>query len=272
MSTSRPADSPRPESRVTRLSLAADLRALGVRPGSNLMVHSSLRTIGPVEGGAEAVVAALRDVLGPSGTLLAPTISGGVGPGQPLFHPRRTPSTVGYLTEYLRGLPGALRSLHPVHSVAALGPAAGFFTGGHLEANTPWSPETPFGRLVRDPEADILFLGVSLNYNSCYHALEIEARLPGIHTAESTTLLVVGEDGVNREVTHHWHHPGTRRFFPDTEHFLAAQGCLAWGRTGRGVSRLVRAVPMRRAILELLAGEPWLMIRPPAGADFIWEP
>lgn len=257
---------------VNSRALLADLEALGVEPGMNLMVHSSLRAIGPVEGGAEAVLEVLLRAIGPGGTLMMPTVSGSVRPDQPVFHPDHTPSTVGYLTNLFRVQPGVLRSRHPVHSIAAGGPRAGFFTGGHSEANTPWSPETPFGRMMRDDDCALLFLGVGLNYNSCFHALEIEARLPGMHTAWSTGLVVVEADGATRRVEHHWHDARTKRYFADSEHLLRDRGCLAWGRTGRGVSRLVRAVPMRRVILELLAGEPWLMTRPPEDNDFIWEP
>ncbi len=56
---------------VTRERLAPDLRALGVRPGQTLLVHASLRRIGWVRAGAWTVVAALTDVLGPDGTLVA---------------------------------------------------------------------------------------------------------------------------------------------------------------------------------------------------------
>jgi aminoglycoside 3-N-acetyltransferase len=59
----------------TRESLAADLRALGARPGQVLLIHASARRIGPVHGGAAAVVAALREVAGPAGTLVVPAMT-----------------------------------------------------------------------------------------------------------------------------------------------------------------------------------------------------
>ena len=251
-----------------------DLKNLGLKKGMNLLVHSSLRNIGANDkkAGADMAIDSILDIIGPGGTLMAPTVSGSVRPDQPVFHAEHTPSTVGFFTEALRKRPDAVRSLHPVHSVAAIGPAADFFIAGHAKANTPWSPDTPYGRILRDENSGILFLGVNLNYNSCFHALEIEARLPGMHTPESTILHVIDKKNSMFEVEHHWHHPLTRRLFPDMECVLHESGCLNWGKTGRGMSRLVQAVPMREVILKLLSEEPWLMTRPPADNAFIWEP
>src|SRR5579862_4147659 len=58
---------------LDRESLARDLRSLGVIPGQTLLVHASLRQIGWVSGGADEVVAALRQVLGRDATLVVPT-------------------------------------------------------------------------------------------------------------------------------------------------------------------------------------------------------
>ena len=50
--------------------IEGDLRSLGVAAGDLLMVHASLRAIGPVDGGAEGVLEALETAVGPGGTLL----------------------------------------------------------------------------------------------------------------------------------------------------------------------------------------------------------
>lgn len=251
----------------------SSLTGLGVKRGMNLMVHSSLRRIGfNGKGGAEMVMELLFELIGPECTLIMPTITGKVTREQPVFHAEYSPSDVGHLTNVFRKSPGALRSFHPVHSVAAKGPMAEFFTVGHHMANTPWSPDTPYGKILRDKECSILFLGVDLTYNSCFHALEIEARIPGMHTTEEARLYAIEEKGVVHEVMHHWHDSRTRRYFTDMEHILLNMGCLSCGRTGLGISRLVQAVPMREVILRILGEEPWLMIRPSPENSFVWEP
>ena len=135
---------------IDRSSLAGDFRKLGIKPGMNLLVHSALRRIGKVAGGADAVIDALLDVLGPEGTLMMSAVSGNVNPEQPVFHVKNTPATVGALVNTFMKRPGTVRSLHPVHSIAACGPRAEFFTAGHLEAKTPWSPDSPYGKVMRN--------------------------------------------------------------------------------------------------------------------------
>ena len=62
-----------PDLPATLPSLAADFEALGVQPGMVLVVHSSLKALGFVNGGPVAVILALEQVLGAEGTLVMPT-------------------------------------------------------------------------------------------------------------------------------------------------------------------------------------------------------
>ncbi|MGL6278700.1 MAG: AAC(3) family N-acetyltransferase, partial [Gaiella sp.] len=66
-----PLDATRALPRVVRSQLAEDLRALGLRAGSVALVHCRMSALGAVVGGAETVVRALLDAVGPSGTLVA---------------------------------------------------------------------------------------------------------------------------------------------------------------------------------------------------------
>ena len=61
---------------ATVTSLVDELRALGLDDGMTVMVHSSLSRLGFVLGGAQTVVAALHETVGPGGTIMMPTHSG----------------------------------------------------------------------------------------------------------------------------------------------------------------------------------------------------
>ena len=93
-------------------SLGCDLRLLGISEGDVLFVHSSFKSLGPVDGGAETVVAALMDVVGLSGLLLMPSFNllGDRGARADAWDIETTPSTVGRLTEFFRQMPGTYRS------------------------------------------------------------------------------------------------------------------------------------------------------------------
>ncbi|MEI7635418.1 MAG: AAC(3) family N-acetyltransferase [bacterium] len=157
---------------TVRHMLTDDLLRLGLRRGGVVLAHSSLRSLGKLPDRAETVVQALIDALGPSGTLLMPALSYlHVGPDQPAFDVLRTPSNVGALPEYFRTRNGSLRSLHPTHSVCAVGPDSCAFLGKHHLDNTPCGPHSPF-RLLRDAGGQILFIGCGLTPNTSMHGVE----------------------------------------------------------------------------------------------------
>ncbi|HQC51955.1 MAG TPA: AAC(3) family N-acetyltransferase [Lentisphaeria bacterium] len=249
--------------------IESHLRQLGLQAGMNLLVHSSLRRVGPVEGGADAIIDCLLCILGPEGTLMMSTVSGNVNRDQPVFHVQETPSTVGTLGNIFRRRPGAIRSLHPVHSIVAMGPKAEFFTSGHLEARTPWSPDSPYGKLMRN-RGHILFLGTNFTCNTCIHALEIEARVPGLHTEETTTLHVCDAQGQWHAIEHHWHAP-KKDYYVDMEHLVAQAGGLQFGLVGNGISRLCNAEILRQTVLPILQKTPECVIRRLSSSNYIWE-
>jgi len=156
----------------TRDSLAHDLRALGVAAGDALAVHSSLHAVGKVDGGADAVLDALINVLTREGTLLMPTMNR----PEELWIQRETPSRVGALTEVLRKRPGVGRSIHPTHSVAAWGRHAEHVLAGHPGASA-LGVGSPFHRLSR-LGGKVLMLGVSYTTCSLVHVAEAIAQVP----------------------------------------------------------------------------------------------
>jgi len=142
------------------------------------LVHSSLRSLGPVEGGAETVVLGLLKVLGPDGALLMPALSyESVGARNPFFDVARTPSCVGALPEFFRTRPGTRRSVHPTHSVCGVGGRAAELLDGHEQDTTPCGPNSPFARLPQ-VNGQILFLGCGLRPNTSMHAVEERVEPP----------------------------------------------------------------------------------------------
>ena len=133
-------------------------------------MHSSLSSIGYVEGGADAVVDAFLDVLGSTGTLVVPTFTFSHGGKlDPVFDPIRDASEMGRITEVTRTRPGARRSRHLLHSVAALGPHAEEITAVH--GPSAWAADGPFWQLY-ELDAHILMLGVPYLRCTFFHVIE----------------------------------------------------------------------------------------------------
>lgn len=149
-----------------------DLPALGVRRGGVLLVHSSLRSLGIIPGGAEAVISGLLNVLGDDGTLLMPALSyEHATPEYPYFDVNKTPSNVGVLPEFFRLRDGTQRSVHPTHSVCAIGKLATQIIEHHIDDTTPCGKNSPF-HLLPEYNGQILMLGCGLEPNTSMHAIE----------------------------------------------------------------------------------------------------
>ena len=195
----------------TRQSLAADLEALGIPPGVLLMCHASLGQVGWTVGGANTVIEALLDVLGPSATLCMPAESPFLADPEawndrrvkpewhaeirrqlPPFDPRTTPTTMGVIADAFRTYPGTRRSLHPLVSVCARGPLAETITATHsLEFGE--GRNTPFERLYTLGGFTLL-LGVG--FDRCTSLHFAESLTAGRRIMTSRVLLVAdGERG-----------------------------------------------------------------------------
>ena len=167
--------------------IASDLQILGVSKGETVLVHSSLRSLGPVEGGAETVVQGLLNALGEEGTLLFPALSfATVGVSNPLFDVRKTPSCVGALPEYFRQRQGTCRSVHPTHSVSGTGKKAPDLLKDHFLDETSCGENSPFRRL-REEGDWILFIGCSIAPNTSMHAVEELVTPPYLHREKFCT-------------------------------------------------------------------------------------
>ncbi len=164
--------------------LLRTFRTLGIGPGDTLLVHSSLDQFGAYTGKPTDVLTVLQEAIGPSGTLLLPTLPFTDSAveyvrGAGVFDVERTPSKMGLLTELFRRMPGVIRSIHPTHAVAIKGAAAAELASGHSEAKTPCGRGTPYARLL-ERSGKILFLGCDIRAMTFFHSIEelLEPRMP----------------------------------------------------------------------------------------------
>lgn len=243
--------------------LARDLDRAGIAAGENLIVHSSLKSIGRTADGARTVVDALLSVLGPRGNLMVPTYTYSlpIWNAEP-FDYVASKSRVGAITEEVRSRPESIRSFHPTHSVCVIGPDAKAIVENHLHF-TPIGRHSPFDRMLAR-NAKILMLGTYQDTNSSLHLCEVLAGVPYVNVCFSDDFDY--ELGwffnENRQVEYVEVHevPGCSRGFRKIEPFLSADGILKNVRIGSAESQLLSLRDLVPGVKQALATEPTLLL------------
>ncbi|GAA2589688.1 BA2930 family N-acetyltransferase [Dactylosporangium fulvum] len=251
-------------------SISRQLTELGLPRGATVIVHSSLSRLGWVAGGAQAVVLALLDALGPDGTLVMPTHSRqltepadwGNPPvpeswwdvirrETPPFDPQVTPTYfMGAVVECFRRFPGVLRSNHPTVSFAALGPLAERITAGHT-LDDGLGEGSPLARLY-ELDAWVLLLGVGHDNNTSLHLAEYRAKAPKRYLRQGSPVTV---DGERRWVEYRELADDTSLFKLIAADFATVTGKELVGPAGAGTARLMR----QRDLVDF--GARWLSSR-----------
>ena len=203
---------------IRKADIARALREAGVNADDLVLVHSSLSAFGHVEGGADAVIDAFLEVLGPNGTLLMPTFTQSAiycdgewitSKAYRPFNVAKPEVWVGKIPATFCQRPGVLRSAHPTHSVAGCGPLAEKCLADHRETDPPTCRRSPFGKLV-DHNGRMVWFGADLATATFFHFLEDEMDLPYLKPA---LCRVEREDGtIDSVLVPRWL-PGHRDFY-----------------------------------------------------------
>ena len=203
---------------VLRPDVSAALDELGLGTGDVVMVHCSLGSFGFVCGGAQTVIEALTECVGPQGTVMMPAQSWknldpesgvhwqeprewwqAIRDNWPAYDPDITPTnTMGAVAEMFRRWPGARRSAHPARSVAAWGRYADYLTRGHELSNI-FGDGSPIGRLY-ELDAKVLLMGVGYDKNTSLHLADARAEYPGKRLVTEHSAVKV--DGLRRWVAY----------------------------------------------------------------------
>ena len=212
---------------------------MGLKNGDIVLLHSSLASLGQVEGGARTVVDAFLDVLGENGTLVVPTFG-----------------ALGVITEIVKTDPKAVCSIHPKASVAAIGKKAADICRDHWKAETAHADHTPYLRIAQ-LGGYVCLLGVDQDRNTTLHSAEALLRLPYLSTRKATFSTPDGE------VTKEWaFFPGPHRDFIGLDRIfresLPASGGAAgdqggkikFTRIGNSVVRLIKSQDLIDTALE----------------------
>ncbi|MCK5802816.1 MAG: AAC(3) family N-acetyltransferase [Lentisphaeria bacterium] len=223
---------------VTRENIELGLKDLGLDAGDMVLLHSSLASLGHVEGGADAVVDAFLSVLGPTGTLVVPTFG-----------------ALGVITEVVRNRPDAVCSIHPKARVAAIGPAAERLCRDHWKAELAHGEDTPYVRIA-DEGGYVCLLGVDQDRNTTLHTVEELLRLPYLKETSEVTF-----ETPEGQVTKSWpFFPGPHRDFLGLGAVLEQNGIVHTGRIGDATVRLMRSSELIEFSLDVGRRDPTFVL------------
>lgn len=172
-------DSTREENVYTIDDLRSALRQVGITDGDIVFVHSSLDNLGfirneRIDDYPQIITTELTERLGEDGGLFVPTFNFGFASGD-RFDITETPSQMGVLTEHIRTMETAVRSPHPMQSIAGVGSDA-----QELCRRDTSSAFDPGGAIdgLRQRGAKVLLLGAPIKYNSLVHYVEQDMEVP----------------------------------------------------------------------------------------------
>lgn len=250
---------------VSRTTLVGQLESLGVVRGGVLLVHTSFRAVRPVDGGPEGLIDALREFLGPEGTLVMPSWGAGGG----LFDPASTTPShdLGVVAGTFWRMPGVLRTDH-LHAFSAAGPAAASILADPLPL-PPHIPESPVGR-VHDHDGQVLLLGVNHDANTTVHLAEVLGDVPYRVPKHCTVL----RDGVPMRIEY-GENDHCCQGFRLVDGWLRTADLQTEGAVGHARARLMRSRDVVEVVTARLRDDPLVFLHPVGSGcgecDEAWE-
>ncbi len=236
-------------------TLVSQLRALGLKRGDVVMVHSSFKSLGIKD--PELILQALLETLGETGTLLMPALSYLQEPAN-IHNTNLTPTCVGFLAEYFRRRTGTLRSVHPTHSVCGVGAQVHAWLDDHIEDRTPCGPHSSFHKLLHST-GKILMLGCGLEPNTAMHAIEEHAPPPYLFAPPMVyTITDTNRRTFEKEYIPHLFQNVIQRY--ERVAGLMTSAALSKGMVGQAPSYLIRGEALFEVALPRLRSDPFYFV------------
>ncbi|MBE6669766.1 MAG: AAC(3) family N-acetyltransferase [Ruminococcaceae bacterium] len=225
---------------VKREDVFSMLSHLGISKDKKLTVHTSLRSVGAIEGGADGLIDSFTEYLS-EGLLIIPTHTWkNVNRSSPHFDVRTTLPCIGTLPTVAVRREDGVRSLHPTHSVVAFGEGAEEYIKGEEKCRTPAPIFSCLSRLYEE-DGVILLLGVGHERNTYLHAVEERIGVENRINKEGFDIRVTDRNGKSLVIRDYHPHkteglppgvPGVSEFYPNYKYALEYTGAVKYTNLG----------------------------------------
>ena len=160
--------------KYTADDIVATMCTLGMKRGSTVCIHSSMKEFYNYQGTAEELIQKIQKVITAEGTLLMPAYPNPRYQKDPnyIFNPKTDPTLAGHLAEVFRKRPDVVRSINIQHSVCAWGKYAKWLTEEHAMCTNCWDEKSPWYKMTTQ-EALVFTLGLNKHYIGTFdHCVE----------------------------------------------------------------------------------------------------
>lgn len=234
--------------------LKSQICQMGIQPGDTVLIHSSMKAIGQVEGGPDGVLDAFCEYLR-DGLFLVPTHTwDDVTPEKPFYDVRTTVPNIGLIPRTAAFRRDGIRSLHPTHSLWAHGADAEDYVRNEENATSP-TPKGFCWDKVADRGGKILLIGVGNEKNTFIHAIEERVALPDRISKDPYEITIIDQQG--NSIKHPFYPQYCFKtedislFFGIFEKPMVEMGVQTFGRLGDAQVRIVDAMGCRKLITEI---------------------
>lgn len=236
----------------SQCQIIEQLRAMGVPQDSAVLVHSSLRAVGEVEGRGEGLLEALIAHCTARGGLLCIPTHTWANPTRPdtfKLDMQSTQTCIGTLPNLAAAHPRGVRTSNPTHSMAVFGDAdrVAAFIEGEERLQTPTNPHGCYGKLC-ELGGSILLVGVGHERNTYLHSVEEMLDVPNRLGPQRQVRVRLPDGRVEERTTRGHHAEGigdVSKKYPKYEAAFRAHGCIVDGKVGDAPTMLCAARGMR---------------------------
>lgn len=238
---------------IYREDILKQLEAFRTAQGKPVLVHTSLRAIGEIEGGADTLLSALIAYFTKEGGLLCiPTHTW----DRDVMDRSKAETCVGILSNVAAAHPDGVRSMHPTHSIVVFGERAKAmeFVKREAEVNTPVNPNGCYGNFYKE-DGYILLIGVGHDKNTFLHCVEEKLEVSDRLTKNMVERTIIHKDGRVEKRHLYWFDEGK---IPDVsvnfgkfEPAFRYHGCITDGFIGNAKVQLCTATKMKE-VMELI--------------------
>ncbi len=238
----------------TKQQLKDQLAAMGIVPTDTVLIHTSMKAVGQVEGGPDGLIDAFCEYL-TDGLFLVPTHTWGTvhgGVENPCYDVRTAVPCIGLVPRTAALRRDGIRSLHPTHSIWARGRDAARFVAGEENGTSPGPVGGAWDRLA-DVGAKILLIGVGHNRNTFIHSVDERAGLAN-RLGNKFDLTIIDHQGNAMQRTYNAHccsAGDVSQFYVNFEKPLVELGAQTAGTLGNAAVKVVDAAKCREIVLRI---------------------